>query len=59
MNYHGIDLHSNSSVVTATNDEDRIMMAKRLPNDLAKIRAFLLPWQETLVGVIVEPTFNW
>ena len=41
MNYRGIDLHSSNSVVTATNDEDRIMMDTRLPNDLAKILAFL------------------
>lgn len=59
MNYSGIDLHSNNSVVTVTNDEDRIMAEKRLPNDLAKILAFLRPWQETLVGVVVESTFNW
>jgi transposase len=59
MNYSGIDLHSNNSVVTVTDDEDRIMAEKRLPNDLAKILAFLLPWRETLVGVVVESTFNW
>lgn len=59
MNYSGIDLHSNNSVVTVTNDEDRIMAEKRLPNDLAKILAFLLPWRETLAGVVVESTFNW
>jgi transposase len=59
MNYSGIDLHSNNSVVTVTNDEDRIMAEKRLPNDLTKILAFLLPWRETLVGVVVESTFNW
>jgi transposase len=59
MNYSGIDLHSNNSVVTVTNDEDRIMAEKRLPNDLTKILTFLLPWRETLVGVVVESTFNW
>ena len=59
MNYSGIDLHSNNSVITVTDDEDRVVAEKRLPNDLGKILAFLLPWQVTLAGVVVESTFNW
>ena len=59
MNYSGIDLHSNNSVVSVTNEEDRGVAEKRLPNDLAKILAFLAPWRETLAGVVVESTFNW
>ena len=34
MKYSGIDLHSNNSVVTVTDEEDRVMAEKRLPNDL-------------------------
>lgn len=59
MKYSGIDLHSNNSVVTVTDEEDRVVVEKRLPNDLAKILALLAPWQEELVGVVVESTFNW
>jgi transposase len=59
MNYSGIDLHSNNSVVSVTDDEDRVVAEKRLPNDLEKILAFLLPWQVTLAGVVVESTSNW
>ncbi len=59
MKYSGIDLHSNNSVVSVTDDEDRIVAEKRLPNDLAKIVAFLLPWREELAGVVVESTYNW
>ncbi len=59
MNYSGIDLHSNNSVVTVTDDDDRVVAEKRLPNDLAKILSFLLPWREALAGVVVESTFNW
>lgn len=59
MKYSGIDLHSNNSVVTITDEEDRVMAEKRLPNDLAKILDFLKPWKEELVGVVVESTFNW
>jgi len=43
MKYSGIDLHSNNSVVTITDEEDRVMVEKRLPNDLAKILDFLKP----------------
>ncbi len=41
MNYSGIDLHSNNSVVTVMDDNDRVVADKRLPNDLAKIIGFL------------------
>lgn len=59
MKYSGIDLHSNNSVVTVTDEEDRVVAEKRLPNELAKILALLAPWQEELVGVVVESTYNW
>ncbi|MGB5556871.1 MAG: IS110 family transposase [Paracoccaceae bacterium] len=59
MKYSGIDLHSNTSVVTVTDDGDRVVAEKRLPNDLAKIIGFLSPWREELAGVVVESTYNW
>jgi transposase len=59
MKYSGIDLHSNNSVVTVTDEEDRIVAEKRLPNDLTKIVELLAPWREELAGVVVESTFNW
>ena len=59
MKYSGIDLHSNNSVVTITDEEDRVMAEKRLPNDLTRILDFLKPWKEELAGVVVESTFNW
>ncbi len=59
MKYSGIDLHSNNSVVTVTDEEDRVVTEKRLPNDLAKILGLLMPWREELAGVVVESTFNW
>ena len=59
MKYSGIDLHSNNSVVTVIDDNDRVVAEKRLPNDLAKIVGFLSPWREELAGVVVESTYNW
>ena len=54
MKYSGIDLHSNNSVVTVTDDEDRVVAEKRLSNDLTKIVQLLSPWREELAGVVVE-----
>ena len=59
MKYSGIDLHSNNSVVTVIDDNDRVVAERRLPNDLAKIVGFLSPWREELAGVVVESTYNW
>lgn len=59
MKYCGIDLHSNNSVVTVTDENDRVMVEKRLPNDLGTILGFLLPWRDELAGVVVESTYNW
>ena len=56
MKYSGIDLHSNNSVVTVTDETDRVVAEKRLPNDLTKIIGFLQPWHEELAGVVVEST---
>jgi hypothetical protein len=44
LNYSGIDLHSNNSVVSVIDETDRVVAEKRLPNDLAKILAYLAPW---------------
>jgi ISGsu4, transposase len=59
MNYSGIDLHSNNSVITVIDEADHVVAEKRLPNDLTKILAFLTPWQAELAGVVIESTFNW
>ena len=36
MKFSGIDLHSNNSVVLISDEADRIVYQKRLPNDLAQ-----------------------
>jgi len=57
--YSGIDLHQNNSVVTVTDEADRVMAEKRLPNELTRILDFLQPHRDELAGVVVESTFNW
>jgi transposase len=59
MKYCGIDLHSNNSVVIVSDEEDRIVFSKRLPNDLGQIGAALEAHGEDLAGVVIESTYNW
>src|SRR6266704_1439508 len=59
MKFSGIDLHSNNSVVVVSDEEDRIVYQKRLPNNLEQIQAALAPYWEELAGVVVESTYNW
>ena len=57
--YCGIDLHSNNSVISIIDENDRIIKEKRLDNDLNTIVAFLQPCQDDIQGVVVESTYNW
>lgn len=57
--YSGIDLHSNNSVVALSDEDDRIIYRKRLPNDLGIVLQGLAPYRDQIVGVVVESTYNW
>ena len=57
--YCGIDLHSNNCFVTLTDENDRVVFEKRLPNDLEAILKALEPFREAIVGIVVESTYNW
>ena len=57
--YAGIDLHSNNSVLTVLDEQDRTVFARRLANDLAAIVAALRSCAGTVRGVAVESTYNW
>jgi hypothetical protein len=59
MKYCGIDLHWNNRVVLVSDEEDRIVLQNRLPNDLGQIEAALQPHRDELAGVVIESTFNW
>ncbi|HET7159521.1 MAG TPA: IS110 family transposase [Burkholderiales bacterium] len=59
MNYSGIDLHSNNSVVVVSDEADRVLCRRRLPNELAAVLRTLEPYREHLAGVAVESTYNW
>lgn len=59
MKYSAIDLHSNNNVLVVTDETDRVLVEKRLPNDLNRVLEMLAPHQDELAGVVVESTYNW
>ena len=59
MKYSGIDLHSNNCVVVVSDEADRILVSRRVPNSLPLVLQVLEPHREDIVGVVVEATYNW
>jgi len=57
--YSAIDLHSNNNVAVVIDQQDRILLQRRLPNDLDTVLLALAPYKQKLFGVAVESTFNW
>jgi transposase len=57
--YAGIDLHSSNNYTGVTNEEDKRLYGKRLPNRLEGILSALEPFKDSLEGVVVESTYNW
>ncbi len=57
--YAGIDLHSTNSVVVVLNEKGSVVGRARLPNSLERVGAWLEPYRDELVGVVVESTYNW
>jgi len=59
MNYSGIDLHSTNSVIVVSDETDRILCKRRVPNELGVVLTTLEPYRKELAGVVVESTYNW
>jgi transposase len=59
MKNSGIDLHSNNCLIVVSDETDKVLEQKRVPNDLTAILKLLEPHEESLVGVVVESTYNW
>lgn len=57
--YGAIDLHSNNNMTVVTDEQDRVVYEKRLPNDLGLIVQQLAGYREGLQGIVVESTYNW
>lgn len=57
--YCGIDLHSNNAMYVVTDQTDKVVFKKRIPNQLPAIVSALKPFKSKLVTVAVESTYNW
>jgi len=59
VKYSAIDLHSNNNVLVVSDETDRVLVEKRLPNELSRVLELLGPHRDELAGVVVESTYNW
>ena len=56
--YGAIDLHSNNNVTVLSDEQDRVVYEKRLPNDLSVITQQLATYRDSIQGIVVESTYN-
>ena len=57
--YCAADLHSNNHFLTIIDEEDKRILERRLPNELAVTLKTLEPYRPQISAVAVESTFNW
>ena len=57
--YTGMDLHSNNTYIGISDEDDKPVFKGRCPNQLPVILEVLEPYEEHIVGIVVESTFNW
>jgi len=57
--YAGCDLHGNNNLFGIIDGEGKRDFKKKLSNDLLLVLDTLKPFQEELVGIAVESTYNW
>jgi len=57
--YGGLDLHGDNVFCTLLDKARQVIFEKRLPNDLATIRAALEPYRKRIRAMAVESTYNW
>jgi transposase len=57
--YCGVDLHSNNAMYVITDERDKQLLRKRLPNELPVVLESLSPFRTRLKVVAVESTYNW
>ena len=55
----GVDLHSNNAMYVITDQQDKLLLKKRLPNRLPVVLESLEPFRKQLKVVAVESTYNW
>jgi transposase len=57
--YCGVDLHSNNAMYVITDEQDKQLFCRRLPNELPVVLESLTPFRTRLKVVAVESTYNW
>ncbi|NRB79531.1 MAG: transposase, partial [Saccharospirillaceae bacterium] len=57
--YGGIDLHSNNCVINLIDENDKVIIKKRIKNNLELMINTLKPYYDDIVGLVVESTYNW
>jgi len=57
--YGAIDLHSNNNVAVITDEQDQIILEKRLHNNIETVLEHLNPYRSDLAAIAVESTYNW
>lgn len=57
--YCGIDLHSTNSYLVVLDESDKVVLNKRVGNELERILSELEPYRESIKSVGIESTFNW
>jgi transposase len=57
--YGGIDLHCNNSVIVLSDEEDKVIYRRRLPNNIELVIPELAPFGKDIEGLVVESTYNW
>lgn len=57
--YAGIDLHASNNFIGVIDEKGKKVFKRKLPNHHEEILLALGRFQEEMVGVVVESTFNW
>jgi transposase len=57
--YAGSDLHGNNNVMGIVDEQGKRIFKMRLPNESQLVLDVLKPYQEEIVGIVVESTYNW
>jgi len=57
--FGAFDLHANNNHLAIIDCEDKRIYKRKLPNQPDVILAELEPYKSSLVGIVVESTFNW
>jgi transposase len=57
--FGSFDVHSNNAVGAIIDQNKKWVLRRKFKNDLATILQALEKYRETLVGIVVESTYNW